>query len=1038
MTALREAEFEKANQLIRDLTDRFASNQSEFESSGYLESQLRTDFVDELFKALGWDLINKNRLSRLHREVLVEKGDTKGRPDYSFRLNGEDRFFVEVKAPFRGTYRPEDNFQAKRYGWNTRKVNIVVLTDFKSFKVIDTSIKPDLKQPKLGLIFELEFAKYGTEDFEKLWLFSKEKVTLGSLDQLSSKDPAARRLRIPVDIAFLEQMTLWREELAKDIYRCNSDITVRSLNDVVQRLLDRLIFIRLLEDRKIIESKTLKEIVDNWKDGKHRDIQTQLNSLFKQLNHDFNGEIFKEHPCEKISYDSRIVAEIVDELYYPKSPYDFAVIGVELLGIIYENYLGKTIRLTDKRVKVEEKPEVRKAGGVYYTPKWVVEYVVGNTIGKLAENKAPEDIAKLLILDPACGSGSFLIAALEYLSQRHLNYYLANPREARRNELFPNLVVTYDEDGNEIPRLSIYKKGEILKNNIYGVDLDPQAVEITMMSLYIKILEGERALPHNKELLPSLSKNIRCGNSLIGYDFLEQKTLVGDTEKEKVNCFDWYSKETGFGNIISKKRGFNAIVGNPPYIRIQTMKEWAPKEVEYFSHKYKTAESGNYDIYVVFVEKAIQLLDDTGLFGFILPNKFFQTEYGKNLRHLIYEKKLLREIVNFADQQVFEQATTYTNLLFLCKAEKEFFKYAEIRKLENPVSQLEAIKTNLKYNNSSLFVDELPLSYFTEQPWQFGLDEELRLLRRLASIKPVLSDVCDKIFQGIITGADDVFILEFKRNLSDEACELYSKALGKNVRIEKEILRPLLKGSLDIRRYKIVSPKKFVIFPYSISGSAVELIPFDDLESKFPECARYLEANKRVLEEREHGKWKCPEWYAFSRNQNLVQCGQKKIITPSIAKKAAFVYDEVGHYYFVGSGGGGGGGYGLSIDETVNLDPFYLTGLLNSKLLDYLTKKASTRFGGGFYAYNKQYIKALPIVIPSDSIQVGLRDRMIAFVKKTMSLYENISTVSDSSRRELLEREATVYEEKIDDLVYEMYCLSEGERRLVDSSSVPS
>ena len=1029
---MSEADLKYAKRAIQELADRFASNQSEYESSGYLESQLRTDFIDELFKALGWDIVNKNKLSRLQREVLVEKGDTKGRPDYSFRVKGEDRFFVEAKTPSKGTDKPEDIFQAKRYGWNTRSVNVVVLTDFKSFRVFDTTLKPDLKQPKLGLVFELEFTKFGTADFEQLWLFSKEKVASGSLDQLGSKDPSAKRLRIPVDTAFLEQMTFWREELAKDVYKHNSEITVRELNDVVQRLLDRLIFIRLLEDRKIIDSKTLKEIVENWKEGRHRDIQAQLNSLFKQLNHDFNGEIFKDHPCEKISYGSQVIAEIIEELYYPKSPYDFAVIGVELLGTIYEKYLGKTIRLTEKRVKVEEKPEVRKAGGVYYTPKWVVSYIVENTVSKLIEGRSPKQIESIHILDPACGSGSFLIEALDRLFQYHLKYYAEYPREARRGELFPNLVATYDEDGNEIPRLSIYKKGEILKNNIYGADLDPQAVEITMMSLYIKILEGERALPHNKELLPSLSKNIRCGNSLISFDFLEQKTLVEDAEKEKVNCFDWYSKETGFGSVINKKRGFDAIIGNPPYVRIQTMKEWASKEVEYFSRKYNTAESGNYDIYVVFVERAIQLLDDNGLFGFILPNKFFQAEYGKNLRYLISNNRYLREIVNFTDQQVFEQATTYTNLLFLSKAEKKIFKYAEIKKLENPANQLLLIKRNTKYSNSSLFVGELNFTDISEQPWQFGFGKEFKLLNRMALIKPVLSDVCNKIFQGIITGADKVFVLELKSGIDCEEVELYSKALGRNVKIERKLLKPLLKGSLDIRRYKIVNPKRYVIFPYNVTGSIAKLIPFDELETKFPNCANYLKLNRKMLEEREHGKWKCSEWYAYSRNQNLVQCSKVKILTPSIAKKAAFVYDEQGFYYFLGSGGGGGGGYGLSIDEKSGLDPFYLIGLLNSKLLDYLTKKVSTRFSGGFFAYNKQYIQSLPIIIPNDSCQTNLKDQIAALAMKIMRLYQIISTISDSSRIELLKREATVYEEKIDDLVYELYGLTDEEKQIVD------
>jgi hypothetical protein len=175
------------------------------------------------------------------------------------------------------------------------------LTDFKSFKVFDTTIKPDLKHPRLGLIFELKFEKFGTIDFDRLWLFSKEEVDSGSLDQLSSKDPSAKRLRIPVDAALIDQMTIWREDLAKDVYKHNPELTVRELNDVVQRLLDRLTFIRLLEDRKIIDFKTLKEIAITWKEGRHRDIQAQLNLLFKQLNNDFNGEIFKEHLCEKVS-----------------------------------------------------------------------------------------------------------------------------------------------------------------------------------------------------------------------------------------------------------------------------------------------------------------------------------------------------------------------------------------------------------------------------------------------------------------------------------------------------------------------------------------------------------------------------------------------------------------------------------------------------------------------------------------------------------------------------------------------------------------
>ena len=465
------------------------------------------------------------------------------------------------------------------------------------------------------------------------------------------------------------------------------------------------------------------------------------------------------------------------------------------------------------------------------------------------------------------------------------------------------------------------------------------------------------------------------------------------------------------------------------------MKEWVPKEVEYFSRKYKTAESGNYDIYVVFVEKATQMLDYNGLFGFILPNKFFKAEYGKNLRQLISSNKYLQEIVNFGDQQVFEQVTTYTNLLFLSKSEKQTFKYAEIRKIENPSNQLVLIKKNNQYANGTLQVDILPIDRVSEHPWQFSFGDESKLLDKMSLVKPVLSDVCDKIFQGIITGADKVFVLELNGGVEKEVVELYSKALERNVKIERRLLRPLLKGSLDIRRYRIVSPKKYVIFPYYVDGAIASLIPFHELERRYPNCASYLKLTKKTLEEREHGKWKCPKWHAYSRNQNLVQCSKKKILTPSIAKKAAFVYDENGSYYFLGSGGGGGGGYGLSINKKWVIDPFYLVGLLNSNLLDYLTKKVSTRFRGGFFAYNKQYIQSLPIILPTDVSQKALIDQIAALSSKIMKLNQTTSTISDSSHIELLLREAKVYEENIDELVYELYGVTTEERQFIENEN---
>ncbi|MEK7841883.1 MAG: DNA methyltransferase, partial [Deltaproteobacteria bacterium] len=348
-----------------------------------------------------------------------------------------------------------------------------------------------------GLIFDFKYADY-LKNIDKLYLLSKDEVEKGSLERLLPRDVKSKRLRIPVDRAFLEDMTEWREELAKDIHKRNfpsplvgegqslppkslsggeGGFDVRLLNDIVQKLLDRIIFIRIAEDRKIRDPRELQEIVEVWRhEGKRKPLLTHLKDLFSEVNSDLNGDIFKPHACETIDMDSNLLADIIENLYFPKCRYRFDVIGVELLGSIYERYLGNTIRVTPKRVVVEEKPEVRKAGGVYYTPKYIVDYIVTNTVGKLIEGKTPKQIEKIKILDPACGSGSFLLGAYQYLLDYHLEYYRKHPKEMQ--------TISFDFYQKVSPddlSLPLRTKAKILKNNIFGVDLDAQAVEITMM-----------------------------------------------------------------------------------------------------------------------------------------------------------------------------------------------------------------------------------------------------------------------------------------------------------------------------------------------------------------------------------------------------------------------------------------------------------------------------------------------------------------------------------------------------------------------------
>src|SRR3990170_544299 len=610
------ADINSFKEKLQTLVTKFEKDKTHYRSKGYPEAQVRLDFLNPFFEALGWDIENKGHKPPHERDVIVELSpETTGRPDYNFRIDGTTKFFVEAKAPSVALDNVNHILQAKTYAWSTKEVYFVLLTDFEEFKLFDASLKPNPKFPNEGLIFDFKYTDY-LKNIDKLYQLSKEDVEKGSLEKLLPKDVKSKRLRIPVDRAFLEDMTTWREELAKDIFRRNSDmeqadrvgvhakrdvkthgnmvasvqkLDVRILNEVVQKLLDRIIFIRIAEDRRIRDANELKEIVDLWRhEGKRKPILTHLKDLFNEVNSDLNGDIFKPHACETIDIDSNLLADIIENLYFPKCRYRFDVIGVELLGSIYERYLGSTIRVTPQRVKVEEKPEVRKAGGVYYTPKYIVDYIVKNTVGKLIEGKTPKQIEKIKILDPACGSGSFLLGAYQYLLDYHLEYYRKHPKEAQT--LFFDIYTKVNPEDLALP---LRTKAKILKNNIFGVDIDPHAVEITMMSLYLKALEGERSLlPKKQQLLPSLNSNIKCGNSLIGYDFFEQGKLfdaVGeglvpsrqettrvsptihdnkkvpsplrgegqgegifpDDFKSRINPFDWNSKTGGFGEIIN-------------------------------------------------------------------------------------------------------------------------------------------------------------------------------------------------------------------------------------------------------------------------------------------------------------------------------------------------------------------------------------------------------------------------------------------------------------------------------------------------------
>ncbi|HNM15109.1 MAG TPA: N-6 DNA methylase, partial [bacterium] len=619
---------------------------------------------------LGWDVNHEIQKNPYEQEVRIENavrtGASQRRADYGFYLSPnfrDPKFFVEAKKPSRSIANPDDYFQVNRYGWS-QQTPVAVLTDFEELHIIDCRFKPHIGTALDRKIKAFRYTDYtDAEKFAEIyWLFSREAVATGSLEKYAAalprpKGKAAQKGLFkagvqPIDEAFLEELDEYRVILAKAFKKSNPDLEGEALTEAVQRTIDRLVFIRFLED-KSIEDYEVRHYGDSghaWK---------KFLAHCQRLEPKYNGLVFKPHPViDGRSFhapDEEDFKAICAKLSDPHAVYDFDQIPIAILGSIYERFLGKVVHTTAKRAVVEEKPEVRKAGGVYYTPEYIVRYIVQNTVGKLIEGKTPESIAKMAFADIACGSGSFLIEVYSELLAYHEKYYLDHPEAAKAGD-------TQLRDGRIV--LSLKKRQEILINNIYGVDIDFQATEVTQLSLYLKLLEDATrndAYQYGmlkEKVLPDLKKNIVCGNSLIGTDILEGD-LFERTEEKKLKPMDF---ESAFPEIM-KRGGFDAIVGNPPYGAV-----FAEVEKKYIQNLYKSYKY-KFDSYIYFIEKGITLIKQGGFLGYITPELWLHLENCAPLRKFVTET-ISVDRIKICGENVFSQAVVNTVVPIFSKVRK--------------------------------------------------------------------------------------------------------------------------------------------------------------------------------------------------------------------------------------------------------------------------------------------------------------------------------------------------------------------------------
>jgi type I restriction-modification system DNA methylase subunit len=1013
---------------IVNLVERFRLNLKDYQAGRYNETQVRLEFIDPLFEALGWDVHNKKGYAEAYKDVIhedqVKVGGATKAPDYGFRIGGTRKFFVEAKKPsidIKDDVHPA--YQLRRYAWSA-KLPLSILTDFEEMAVYDCRIRP-VKTDKSGTarVMYFTFDEYVERWDEIAGIFSRQAVLEGSFDRYA-ESTRRKRGTAEVDTAFLAEIERWREALARNIALRNPGLTVRDLNFAVQRTIDRVIFLRIAEDRGLEPYGQLRNL------GGQKDTYRELCRRYQEADNRYNSGLFHfraeagrtgtpDELTMELQIDDKVIQDILRSLYYPDSPYEFSVLPGDILGQVYEQFLGKVIRLTaGGRAKVEHKPEVKKAGGVYYTPTYIVDYIVSQTVGKLLEDTTPKGVARLKICDPACGSGSFLLGAYQVLLDWHRDYYVEDDPEKYTRATRGRIQALYQGQGGEW-RLTTAEKRRILLNNIYGVDIDPQAVEVTKLSLLLKVLEGENQGSLGQQLaffqeraLPDLGTNIKCGNSLIGPDFYTQsgqQTAMFDTEEVyRINAFDW---EAEFAEIIAGG-GFDAVIGNPPYIRIQALKEWAPKEFEFYKQAYVSASKGNYDIYVVFVEKGLQLLNQNGLLGYILPHKFFNAKYGEALRGLIAGGKHLSTVVHFGDQQVFKGATTYTCLLFLKKIKQNRFWFMQVRHLEEWRINQSGIEGNVDSEKAGI------------NEWNFVVGEAAKVYEKLLRFPVKLGDI-SSMFVGLQTSADTVFLFKDSKKSNKPITKLFSKSLNEEVEIETEILKPVVRSG-KIGRYW-ATPTAVVLFPYKKSDGSFILIPEKELKNKFPNAWVYVLRNKKILSEREHGKFRDIGWYQlYPKNLDLWE--QNKIMLPYMITRLSAFYD-ISSNYFVNVTTGG---FGLTLQD--DCKPRYITGLLNSKLLDWFMKIVSTNFHSGYFAANKQFLVQLPIrtIDFSNPADTARHNTMVTLVETMLGLHKSLAAARTPTEKQVLQRQIETTDRQIDALVYELYGLTEEDIRIVE------
>ncbi|MDQ7917204.1 TaqI-like C-terminal specificity domain-containing protein [Mesonia sp. MT50] len=918
------------------------------------EEQFQEGFLRELFvKVLGYTL-NPNPDFNLNTEYKNVKDSKKA--DGAILVNNQVKGVIELKGT-ETTDLSKVEVQAFGYKNNQPECVYVITSNFEKIRFyIDNAIEH----------IEFNLFTLTKEQFKVLYLvlayenISKDIPKKIKDESISQEDKITKEL--------YKDYSLFKKELHHSLVALNPNYDALVLFKKSQKLLDRFLFLFFAEDRMLLPPNSVRLVLSDWKDLIDRDVDIPLYTRFKKyfgyLNTGYkgkrydvfayNGGLFK--PDEVLD-----TIEIDDDLLYRHtkqlSEYDFqSEVDVNILGHIFENSLNELeeIQAELEGQEIDKSKSKRKKDGVFYTPKYITKYIVDNTVGKLCEVKRLElDITdeayqpaikrsrkrlenlqnyrdwllQLTICDPACGSGAFLNEALNHLIAEH--------------RYIDELSAKYNRDALMLSDV----ENSILENNLFGVDLNQESVEIAKLSLWLRTAQPNRKLN-------DLSNNIKCGNS-----------LIDDPEVGGVKAFNWQEE---FPHIF-EKGGFDVIIGNPPYVRKQGLMEHYPEMCEFYENKYQSA-TANYDIYALFMERSFDLINEKGIVSYILPHKFLVTDFGVGIRQFFVEKCAVESILHFGSDMVFSDASTYTCIINLDKTQKNKVLFKKIKPIE--------INDPFKW-------DYVLYENLCEDNWDLQSQEIFDTINKLKQQPYTVDNVFVRIFQGIASGGDKLFTIELIENNGNTGL-FFSDILDEEIEIEFDILKPFIKGN-QISKYQNIANTLFTIFPYKINKNKTIPLKFNDIESEFPLAAKYFRKNEKFLRGREKRRFDNEdEWFLFSRKQGISGVEIPKIMTQEISLGCNMSYDEKGEFYHPTTI------YSFVKNDDFVVDEKFYLGILNSKVMWFFLKNTGTELSGGYFRFKTNYLKPFPLPeIPNNpNLIIDSTNQMLSFNKDL----QNVST----------------------------------------------